>query len=41
MFDEERIDVVCEEGFLPKGTPIVVIRDEVYRKLVRRTEKET
>ncbi len=40
LFDEERIDVVCEEGFLAKGTPIVVIRDEVYRKVVRRTEKE-
>jgi membrane-bound serine protease (ClpP class) len=40
IFDEERIDVVCEEGFLPKGTPIVVIRDDVYRKVVRRTEKE-
>ena len=40
IFDEERIDVVCEEGFLPKGTPIVVIQDDVYRKVVRRTEKE-
>ncbi|MFC2081593.1 nodulation protein NfeD [Candidatus Bipolaricaulota bacterium] len=40
MFAEERIDVVCEEGFLPKGTPIVVIRDDVYRKIVRRTEEE-
>jgi len=40
VFEQERIDVVCEEGFLPKGTPIVVIRDDVYRKVVRRTEKE-
>jgi membrane-bound serine protease (ClpP class) len=38
VFDEERIDVVCEEGFLPKGTPIVVIQDDVYRKVVRRAE---
>lgn len=35
-FDGERIDVVCEEGFLPKGTPVVVIKDEGYRKVVRR-----
>ena len=40
IFDKERIDVVCEEGHLPKGTPIIVIRDDVYRKLVRRTEEE-
>jgi membrane-bound serine protease (ClpP class) len=40
VFDEERIDVVCEEGFLPQGTPIVVIQDDLYRKVVRRTEKE-
>jgi len=39
-FGDERTDVVCEEGFLPKGTPIVVIRDDVYRKVVRRTEQE-
>ena len=39
-FDEERIDVVCEEGFLPKGTPIVVVRDERYRTVVRRINKE-
>ena len=35
-FDGERTDVVCEEGFLPKGTPIVVIKDEGYRKVVRK-----
>jgi membrane-bound serine protease (ClpP class) len=40
VFEQERIDVVCEEGFLPKGTPIVVIKDDVYRKVVRSTEKE-
>jgi membrane-bound serine protease (ClpP class) len=40
IFDEERIDVVCEEGYLPRGTPIVVIKDDVYRKVVRRVEKE-
>ena len=40
VFDEERIDVVCEEGFLPQGTPIVVIQDDLYRKVVRRTEEE-
>jgi membrane-bound serine protease (ClpP class) len=40
VFDDERIDIVCEEGFLPQGTPIVVIQDDVYRKVVRRKEKE-
>ncbi|MFO8034006.1 MAG: NfeD family protein [Candidatus Bipolaricaulota bacterium] len=36
--DRERIDVVCEEGYLPKGTPVVVVRDEGYRKVVRRSD---
>lgn len=40
LFGEERVDVVCEEGFLPKGTPIEVIKDEGYRKVVRRKEGE-
>jgi len=40
IFEEERTDVVCEEGFLAKGTPIVVIRDEVYRKIVRQIKEE-
>jgi len=35
-FNGERTDVVCEEGFLPKGTPIVVIKDQGYRKVVRK-----
>lgn len=35
-FDGERADVVSEEGFLPKGTPIAVIKDEGYRKVVRK-----
>lgn len=39
-FDDERIDVVCEEGFLAKGTPIVVIRDDGYRKVVKKIDKE-
>ena len=38
-FAGERTDVVCEEGFLPEGTPIVVIKDEAYRKVVRKIEK--
>ena len=38
VFDEQRTDVVCEEGFLPQGTPIVVIQDDAYRKVVRRAE---
>jgi len=40
IFGEERIDVVCEERFLPKGTPILVIRDERFRRVVRRDDKE-
>jgi membrane-bound serine protease (ClpP class) len=39
-FDGERVDVVCEEGFLPKGTPIVVTRDDGYRKVVKERDKE-
>lgn len=38
VFDDRRIDVVCEEGYLPKGTPIVVVRDDRYRKVVRRAD---
>jgi len=34
--DKDRIDVVCGEGFLPKGTRIIVIKDEGYRKVVRK-----
>ncbi len=33
-----RIDVITEGVFLPAGTPIVVIRDEGYRRVVRRRE---
>jgi membrane-bound serine protease (ClpP class) len=39
-FANERVDVVCEEGFLPKGTPIVVIKDDGYRKVVKKRDKE-
>lgn len=39
-FVSERVDVVCEEGFLPKGTPIVVTRDDGYRKVVKKRDKE-
>ncbi len=39
QFGDERTDVVCEEGFLPKGSFIVVIRDDRYRKIVRRTQE--
>ncbi len=35
-FEGERVDIVCEEGFLPKGTRVVVIKDEGYRKVVRK-----
>lgn len=39
-FDGERTDVVCEEGFLPKGMAIVVTKDEGYRKVVKKSERE-
>lgn len=39
-FGADRIDVVCEEGHLPKGTPLIVVRDEGYRKVVRKLEEE-
>ena len=38
VFDDERTDVICEEGHLPKGTPIVVIKDEGYRRVVRKDD---
>lgn len=38
LFGNERIDVICEEGFLAQGTPIVITQDEGYRKAVRKKE---
>jgi membrane-bound serine protease (ClpP class) len=34
-FDDERIDIVAEEGWLPAGTPIEIVRAEGYRHVVR------
>ena len=39
LFDDERIDVICEEGHLAKGTPLVVVRDDGYRKIVHATKE--
>lgn len=39
-FAGERVDVTCEEGYLPEGTPIVVVKDEGYRKVVRQEKEE-
>jgi len=39
-FAGERVDVVCEEGFLIQGTPLVVIKDDGYRKVVKKRDKE-
>jgi membrane-bound serine protease (ClpP class) len=39
-FGEERLDVVAEEGWLEEGTPIVVVRAEGYRHVVRALEPE-
>ena len=38
-FSGERLDVICEEGFLPKGTPIEIVRDEGFRKVVRQVRE--
>jgi len=35
-FSGLRTDVVCEEGYLEKGTDVVIIKDQEYRKVVRR-----
>ncbi|MFW5947744.1 MAG: NfeD family protein [Gemmatimonadota bacterium] len=37
-FGSERIDIVAEEGWLPAGTAIEVLRAEGYRHLVRAVE---
>jgi membrane-bound serine protease (ClpP class) len=34
-FDEERVDIVAEEGWLEAGTPIRITRSEGYRHVVR------
>jgi membrane-bound serine protease (ClpP class) len=33
--DGRRVDVVAEEGYLPAGTPVEVVVDEGYRRVVR------
>lgn len=34
-FGDERVDIVAEEGWVPSGTPIEVVRSEGYRHVVR------
>ncbi len=34
-FSGERVDVVTDGGFIPKGEAVVIVRDEGYRKVVR------
>jgi membrane-bound serine protease (ClpP class) len=38
-FQGELLDVVAEEGFLPKGTEVEVVRDEGFRKVVRKRKE--
>lgn len=38
-FKGELLDVVAEEGFLPKGTEVEVVRDEGFRKVVRKRKE--
>lgn len=35
----EQLDVVAEEGFIPKGSTVEIVRDEGYRKVVRRVKE--
>jgi membrane-bound serine protease (ClpP class) len=37
-FEGERIDIVAEEGWIPSGTPIEIVRAEGYRHVVRAVE---
>lgn len=37
-FGGEKLDVVAEEGFIPQGSTVEIVRDEGYRKVVRRVE---
>lgn len=37
----ERVDVVSEGDYIPAGSQIVVVRDDRYRRVVRRVEVET
>lgn len=39
-FAGERLDIVAEEGFILKGTPIVIVRDDGYRKVVRESKED-
>lgn len=38
-FEGEQLDVVAEEGFIPKGSSVEIVRDEGYRKVVRRVKE--
>jgi membrane-bound serine protease (ClpP class) len=35
LFEDERIDVVAESGWIPAGTPIRIVSAEGYRRVVR------
>jgi membrane-bound serine protease (ClpP class) len=39
-FDDERVDIVAEEGWLTAGTAIEIMRAEGYRHLVRAVEDD-
>lgn len=38
-FEGEQLDVVAEEGFIPKGSVVEIVRDEGYRKVVRQVKE--
>ncbi len=38
-FEGEQLDVVAEEGFIPKGSAVEIVRDEGYRKVVRQVKE--
>lgn len=39
LIEGEQVDVVVEEGFVPKGKMVEVVRDEGYRKVVREVKE--
>ena len=39
-FGDDRVDIVAEEGWVPAGTPVEIVRSEGYRHVVRAVESE-
>ncbi|MFH1609058.1 MAG: hypothetical protein ABID40_00310 [Candidatus Bipolaricaulota bacterium] len=39
-FSGEQVDVVAQSGYIGQGTPIVIVRDDGYRKVVRKSKED-